>query len=71
MLLFALFWLPWRAICDACGARKEVFSGKWRPSKGAVYMLGSIHLLKSDNATLKPIIDETFKKSNDWSSKSI
>jgi uncharacterized protein YbaP (TraB family) len=44
-------------------AQEKNFLWKAASDKGAVYLLGSIHLLKSQDATLKPIIDETFKKS--------
>ena len=44
-------------------AQEKSFLWKAASDKGAVYLLGSIHLLKSQDAMLKPIIDETFKKS--------
>src|SRR6187431_67838 len=44
-------------------AQEKNFLWKAASDKGAVYLLGSIHLLKSQDAVLKPIIDETFKKS--------
>src|SRR6185503_50848 len=43
-------------------AQEKSFLWKASSDKGVVYLLGSIHLLKSQDAILKPIIDETFKK---------
>ena len=48
--------------CDL-GAQEKNFLWKVASDKGSVYLLGSIHLLKSQDAKLKPIIDETFNKS--------
>lgn len=43
-------------------AQEKTFLWKVESGKGTVYLLGSIHLLKRPDATLKPIIDETFNK---------
>lgn len=50
----------------ACGfdlwAQEKNFLWKVATDKGSVYLLGSIHLLRRQDATLKPIIDETFNQ---------
>jgi len=46
---------------DLCAQEKN-FLWKVDSDKGSVYLLGSIHLLKKHDATLKPIIDDTFNK---------
>ena len=43
-------------------AQEKTFLWKVASDKGSVYLLGSIHLLKKQDATLKPIIDDTFNK---------
>jgi uncharacterized protein len=44
-------------------AQERSFLWKASGSENTVYILGSIHLLKRDNATLKPIVQEVFSKS--------
>lgn len=43
-------------------AQEKSFLWKAAGAKNTVYILGSIHLLKPDSATIKPVIDEVFKK---------
>ena len=45
------------------GPRRKTFFGRLRATRTRVYILGSIHLLKRENATLKPIVQEVFSKS--------
>ncbi len=44
-------------------AQERSFLWKVQGSENAVYILGSIHLLKRDSAALKPIVQEVFSKS--------
>lgn len=44
-------------------AQERSFLWKVQGSENAVYILGSIHLLKRDSAALKPIVQEVFGKS--------
>ena len=60
--LYALFILGLPASGFDVWAQEKNFLWKVTSDKGSVYLLGSIHLLKSRDAKLKPIIDETFKK---------
>jgi uncharacterized protein YbaP (TraB family) len=60
--LCALFSFALLAVCFDLWAQEKSFLWKVASDKGSVYLLGSIHLLKSQDATLKPIIDETFNK---------
>ena len=60
--LYALFILSLLAGGFDVWAQEKNFLWKVGSDKGSVYLLGSIHLLKSQDAKLKPIIDETFKK---------
>lgn len=46
-----------------CWAQEKNFLWKASGEKNSVYILGSIHLLKRENATLKPVVQEVFSKS--------
>ena len=48
---------------DHLWAQEKSFLWKASGDKNTVFILGSIHLLKPDSATLKPIVDEVFSKS--------
>ncbi len=60
--LCALFSFALLAVCFDLWAQEKNFLWKLASDNGSVYLLGSIHLLKRPDATLKPIIDETFNK---------
>jgi uncharacterized protein YbaP (TraB family) len=47
---------------DHLWAQEKSFLWKASGDKNTVYILGSIHLLKRDNAALKPIVEEVFSK---------
>ncbi len=62
LVLFA--WLaPAGQAADDSAPQKKHFLWKATGGKGVVYLLGTIHVAKSDLYPLDPIIEETFKKS--------
>lgn len=62
-----LFWLLAVAAVSARSAplwgQEKNFLWKASGEKNTVYILGSVHLLKRESATLKPIVEEVFSKS--------
>lgn len=62
-LLRALLALVLLVASADVSAQGKSFLWRVEAGKGAVYLLGSLHMLKREDMDLKPVVDETFNKS--------
>jgi len=62
LLLSQFFWIGLVLHSSQLRAQEKSFLWKVEGGQNNVYILGSIHLLKKDSATIKPVIDEVFNK---------